>query len=116
MNIFISSTKFVILLAVLVEDTLQLGTKQGHFTKVESEDVVDERVSIKTFSSASQIACSQKCLWNENCIFIKYDVESESCELLQKINQEDFDSDALLSKKEELKMKVNNSRNLLLYR
>ncbi len=50
MNIFISGTKFVILLAVLVEYTLQLGTKQGHFTKVESEDVFDERVLIETFS------------------------------------------------------------------
>ena len=110
MNFLTSTIKFVILLAVLVENTLQLGTKQGHFTAVENEDVSNERISIETLSSASGLACSQKCLWHDECFFKKYDVESGSCELLQKINEEDFESGALLSKKEKPLIKVNSFR------
>ncbi len=99
---------FAVLLAVLVENTLQWGTKQGYFTPVESEDVSNEKVSIAIFSSASELACSQKCLWHEKCFFKKYHTNTGSCELLQKINHEDFESRTLLSKKEKPQLKVNS--------
>ncbi len=114
MNISILSANLVIFFAVLIEDTVQWGTRKAQFTAVEAEDVSNDKVSIATFFSASELACSQKCLWNEECNFKKYDVESESCELLQKINEKDFESGALLSKKENPKAKVNNCRKVFL--
>ncbi len=108
MIILTYAANIVILLLALVDNTVQWGTKQSHFTAVEIEDVSNEKVSIATFSSASELACSQKCLWHDECIFKKYDARTGICELLQKISQEDFDSGTLLSKKEEPQVKVNN--------
>ncbi len=106
MSIF--STILVICSAFLVENTVQWDTRQAHFTAVESEDVSNERISIEISSSASELSCSQKCLWHDECFFTKYDRDAGSCELLQKINRVDFDSGAPLSKKETPVKKVHS--------
>ncbi len=105
-----NTSNAVIFLAIFVQHSVEWGANQGHFTAVESEDVSNEKISIEKFSTASELTCSQKCLWLDECFFTKYDTDEGSCELLQKINHDDFDSRALLTKKEKLQRKVNNSR------
>ncbi len=105
MGVFLFAYIFVSLLFGIGKST-EIDTRQSHFIPVDTDDVSSERELIQKISSTSEFTCSQKCLWHERCRYTKYDAERKSCELLHKFSKEDFDSDCVLSKREQFLPKV----------
>ena len=85
---------------MVVSCAKQMDSKQGHFIAVEDEANSSERKLITTFKSPSELACSQKCLHHEKCKYKKFDLKTNTCDLLEEFAQEDFNSDVILTKKE----------------
>ncbi len=88
---------------MVVSCAKQIDLKQGHFVPVEDEANLAERKLIATFKSPSELACSQKCLNHEKCKYKKFDMKTNTCDLLEEFAQEDVNSDVILTKKEKLK-------------
>ncbi len=85
---------------MVVSCAKQIDLKQGHFVPVEDEANSAERKLIATFKSPSELACSQKCLHHEKCKYKKFDLKTNTCDLLEEFAQEDVNSDVILTKKQ----------------
>ncbi len=101
---------YVILTLNLIASRLscaeQSNTKQARFSPVKNEASSAEKKLITSFGSPSELACSQKCVNHEKCRYKKYGSKSETCELLEAYNEEDFEPDVILTKKETYLNKV----------
>eukprot|EP00794_Sanderia_malayensis_P017735 gene17735-19508_t len=51
----------------------------------EDKNDMQKEISLATHTLPSELACSQKCLHQENCNYQKYDSASQKCHLMQKI-------------------------------
>eukprot|EP00794_Sanderia_malayensis_P021189 gene21189-23267_t len=90
------------------QDEEHSSTKRAAFSIAQSDDATTSRVVVASLQSQSDLACSQKCLRNENCKFKIYHVETKKCELLAFISEEDFNNEkAIPFKKEKILTKKN---------
>ncbi len=80
--------------------------RQGTFQPSEETATSMSKRVIASFNSPSELACSQKCFYHDECKYKKFNAQTRICELLESSSDEDFLGDALLTTKEVIKKEV----------
>ncbi len=90
---------FDLIILVISATNSEFLTRKGFFSAAKPDEASPTTISLKSFLSPSELACSQKCLRHDQCNFQKYNPETKQCELLSQINKDDLNTNAFVSKK-----------------
>ena len=89
------------LLSGISKSVFSSDSRKGAFLGVDNSDLVSSQsILLKTVHVQSELACSQKCLANDFCLYKLFDDVNKRCELYREISSEDA------RKKENIRKKV----------
>ena len=74
--------------------------RNAYFYKYSPHKEDTMKVLVTSFQSRSQLACSHKCLAEEQCNYRIFNIDTKKCELLQSVSQEDLKENEVLLKKQ----------------
>ncbi len=92
---------FGLVISVVSLINAEILTKKAFFSSAKPDEASITKIFLKGFPSASELACSQKCLHHDQCNFKKYNPDTKHCELLQQIDKDDLSKEAAVTKKNE---------------